>query len=85
MGMVILGIALYRAGAVPAWAAAGVGIGTLLTIAGFVASRTLLVTISSAVLLLSPGWIGRIVLSSADVEWASVRQATISIDVERPE
>jgi hypothetical protein len=70
IGMVILAIALYRARAVPAWAAAGMGVGAFLNIAGFVAGSTLLVTISSAVLLLSLGWIGRIVLSGTDVEWA---------------
>lgn len=75
IGMVILSIALYRARAVPAWAAAGAAVGTLLNIAGFVASSNLLVVLSSVVLLVSLGWIGRLVLASSDQEWerSSVR------------
>ena len=69
IGMVVLSIALYRARAVPAWAAAGAAVGTFLNIAGFVASSNLLVVISSVVLLVSLGWIGRLVLASSDQEW----------------
>jgi hypothetical protein len=69
IGMVMLSIALYRARAVPAWAAAGVAVGTLVNIAGFVATSTLVVLISSAVLLVSLGWIGRLVLACSDHEW----------------
>jgi hypothetical protein len=69
LGMVILSIALYRARAVPAWAAAGIAVGTFLNIAGFVAGSTLLVIISSAVLLVSLGWVGRLVLARSDQDW----------------
>lgn len=76
IGTVILSIALHRARAVPAWAATGTAVGTILNIAGFVASSTLLVVISSVVLLVSLGWIGRLVLASSDQEWerTSVQQ-----------
>jgi hypothetical protein len=69
VGTVILSIALYRARAVPAWAAVGMAVGTFLNIAGFVASSTFVVIISSAVLLVSLGWIGRLVLGRSDQEW----------------
>ncbi len=69
VGMVLLSIALYRARAVPAWAAAGAAVGTFLNIAGFVVGSTLVVLISSAVLLASLGWVGRSVLARSDQEW----------------
>jgi hypothetical protein len=69
IGMVILSIALYRARAVPAWAAVGTAVGTFLNIAGFVASSNLLVIVSSVVLLVSLAWIGRLVLARNDREW----------------
>ena len=71
IGMVLLSIALYRARAVPTWAAAGVAVGTLLNIAGFVATSTSIVLISSVVLLVSMGWIGRLVLARSDQAWES--------------
>jgi hypothetical protein len=54
---------------VPTWAAAGIAVGTFLNIAGFVVSSTLVVIISSAVLLVSFGWMGRLVLARSDQEW----------------
>jgi hypothetical protein len=69
IGTIMLSIALYRARAVPAWAAAGVALGTFLNIAGFVASSNPIVVISSVVLLVSLGWIGRLVLARSDQEW----------------
>jgi len=54
---------------VPAWAAAGTAVGTFLNIAGFVASSNVLLIVSSVVLLLSLGWIGRLVLARPDQEW----------------
>lgn len=71
IGMVLLSVALYRARAVPTWAAAGVAVGTLLNIAGFVATSTSVVLVSSVVLLVSMGWIGRLVLASSDQAWES--------------
>jgi Domain of unknown function (DUF4386) len=69
LGMVLLGIGLYRARAVPAWAATGVAVGAFLNIAGFVIGSNVLVAISSAVLLVSLGWIGRLVVGSSEPEW----------------
>jgi hypothetical protein len=69
LGMVLLGIGLYRAKAVPAWAAAGLAAGAFLNLAGFVIGSNVLVAISSAVLLVSLGWIGRLVVGSSDQEW----------------
>jgi len=69
IGMVILSIALIRARGVPAWAAIATSVGTFLNIAGFVAGSTLIVVISAVVLLVSLGWIGRLVLASSDQEW----------------
>jgi len=69
IGTVILSIALIRARAVPAWAAVGMAIGTFLNIAGFVAGSTLIVVVSSVLLVIALGWIGRLVLASSDQEW----------------
>jgi hypothetical protein len=69
IGMVILSIALYRARAVPAWTAAGTAFGTLLNIAAFVASSNLLVIVSAVVLVVSLGWIGRLLLARDAQEW----------------
>jgi hypothetical protein len=44
-------------------------VGTFLNIARFVAISTLVVIISSAVPLLSFGWMGRLVLARSDQEW----------------
>ena len=66
IGMVLLGIGLYRARVVPAWIAAGLPIGAFLNIAGFVVGSNVLVAISCAVLLVSLGWIGRRALVAAD-------------------
>jgi hypothetical protein len=74
IGMVLLGIGLYRARVVPAWAAAGLPVGAFLNIAGFVVGSNALVDISCAVLLVSLGWIGRLVVGSSDQEWERLPQ-----------
>jgi hypothetical protein len=58
VGMLLLSIALYRAKAAPAWAAAGVIAGTVLNIVGFSASSVGILIVSSVVLLAALGWIG---------------------------
>lgn len=69
IGMVLLGIGLYRARAVPTWTAAGLPMGAFLNIAGFVVGSNVLVIISCVVLLVSFGWIGRLVAESSERDW----------------
>ena len=69
IGVVFLTIGLYRARAVPAWAPAGLLIGSFLNLAGFVASSVPLLIVSSALLLAALGWIGWTVLAQSDTEW----------------
>jgi hypothetical protein len=71
-GMTLLSIALYRAGAAPAWVAAGIAVGAILNIAGFMTQNTWLVIVSSVVLLVSLGWTGRSVLGGSDEDWANL-------------
>jgi hypothetical protein len=58
VGVLLLSIALYRAKAAPAWAAAGVLAGTVLNVVGFSASSVGILIVSSVVLLAALGWIG---------------------------
>jgi hypothetical protein len=60
-GLVLLAIALWRTGAAPAWAAAGIPVGVVLNIVALSSSNTALVIASNVVLLATLGWIGRIV------------------------
>jgi Domain of unknown function (DUF4386) len=69
IGMVLLGIGLYRSGVVPTWTAAALPIGAVLNIAGFVIGSSVVVIISCAVLLVSLGWIGGLVLRSSEQAW----------------
>jgi hypothetical protein len=62
VGVLLLSIALYRAHAVPAWAAAGLVAGVVLNIVGFSAASIPVLILSSVVLLAALGWIGVIVL-----------------------
>jgi hypothetical protein len=71
-GVTLLSIALYRAGAAPALVAAGIAVGAILNIVGFMTQSTLLVIVSSAVLLVALGWIGRFVLGRSDEAWANL-------------
>lgn len=68
VGMVLLALALYRAKAVPEWAAAGLVAGTVLNIAGFSAGSAGILILSSVVLLAAFGWIGRLVLADGTPE-----------------
>ena len=79
VGTILVCVALYRARAVPAWAAAGAAVGTLLNIAGFVAASTLIVLFSSVVLLVSFGWMGRLVLARSDQEWERSEVAALGL------
>lgn len=62
-GLVLLAIALWRTGAAPAWAAAGIPVGVVLNIIALSSSNGALVIASNVVLLATLGWIGRIVLA----------------------
>jgi hypothetical protein len=64
VGVLLLSIALYRAQAAPAWAAAAVFAGALLNIVGFSASSVGVLIVSSLVLLAGLGWIGWQVLTA---------------------
>jgi hypothetical protein len=69
LGTTVLAIGFYRAHAVPAWTAASLVAGIVLNLAGFVTSSVALLIVSSAVLFVALGWIGRIVLTRPDAEW----------------
>ena len=69
IGMLLLGIGLYRARSVPAWAAAGVPVGAVMNIAGYVIGSNLVVAISCVVLLVCFGWIGRLIAGTPVSEW----------------
>jgi hypothetical protein len=62
-GLVLLALALWRTGAAPAWAAAGVPAGVVLNVVAFSASSSALVIASNVVLLATLGWIGRAVVT----------------------
>jgi hypothetical protein len=62
-GLVLLAIALWRTGAAPAWAAAGIPVGVVLNIVAFSSSSGALVIASNVVLLATLGWIGRSVVA----------------------
>jgi uncharacterized protein DUF4386 len=67
IGMVLLSIALYRSRTVPAWAAAGLPVGTVLNVVGFTSGSVGILIVSSVVLLASLGWIGlRVLRGGAD-------------------
>ncbi len=68
-GVLILSVGLYRARAVPAWAAAGFVLGIVLNIAGFSSASVGILIVSSVILLAALGAIGWRVLSEPDEAW----------------
>jgi hypothetical protein len=69
VGVVVLAIALHRSRAVPAWTAVLLAGATVLNLVGFASASTAILVVSSALLLVALGWIGRAVLISAGDEW----------------
>jgi hypothetical protein len=69
-GVLILSVGLYRARAVPAWAAVGFVVGIVLNIAGFTAASTGILIVSSVILLAALGVIGWTVLGQSDDAWS---------------
>jgi hypothetical protein len=68
VGTVVLAVGLRRARACPLVVAAGIPVGMFLNIAGFSASSTGILIVSSVVLLASMGWLGwRVLAGSAPV------------------
>ena len=62
-GTVLLTVGLIRGRLAPAWAAVGISLGAVVNVAGFSAASGGVVAVSWAVLLVSMGAIGRIVLA----------------------
>lgn len=58
IGLLILGVALWRLRLAPAWAAVGVPVGVIVNIVGFSSNSNALVIASNVVLLAALGWIG---------------------------
>jgi hypothetical protein len=73
VGVVLLGIGLYRARAVPAWTAAGFVLGIVLNLVGFTAASLAILILSSLILLLALAPIGWRVLTESDDDWADAR------------
>jgi hypothetical protein len=69
VGTAAVAIGLHRARAVPAWSALGLVVGIVVNLAGFVVGSVPLLIVSSAVLLIAMGWIGRIVLADSKADW----------------
>jgi hypothetical protein len=69
VGTAAVAIGLQRARAVPAWSALGLVVGIVVNLAGFVIGSVLLLVVSSAVLLIAMGWIGRILLADSKADW----------------
>jgi hypothetical protein len=69
VGTVLLGIGLRRARSIPAWAAAGLPVGTFLNIAGFAAGSVSVLILSGVVLLAALGSVGFAVLRRPDELW----------------
>jgi hypothetical protein len=63
IGLLILGVALWRLRLAPAWAAIGVPVGVIVNIVGFSSNSNALVIASNVVLLAALGWIGSLWLS----------------------
>jgi hypothetical protein len=73
VGIAMLSVGLYRARAVPAWAALGFVAGIVLNIAGFTASSVGILIVSSVILLAALGSIGWRILSESDDAWADAQ------------
>lgn len=69
LGFVLLAVGLYRAKASSAGVAAGLALGALLNVAGFVIGSTVVIDISCVALLLSLGWLGRITARTSVADW----------------
>lgn len=69
LGLVLLAIGLYRAKVSPVWVAAGLAAGAVLNVAGFVIGSNVVIDVSCVALLLSLGWIGRVVVGTSEQAW----------------
>ena len=69
VGTAALAIGLYRAQTVPSWTALGLVVGIVLNLAGFVVGSVPLLIVSSVVLFIAMGWIGRMVLAEPEADW----------------
>jgi hypothetical protein len=76
-GTIILSVGLYRARAVPAWAAVGFVAGIVLNVVGFSASSAGILIVSSVILLAALGWIGSRVLAGTDDAWGDAAELTL--------